>query len=666
MKTASPITVFALLAALATTTAAAPQVNQRAIDDVKAGRCKIAQAAWWGFDAQESTTALQAAINSGASQVVVAKMSGPWIVDKLTLASNQEIHFEPGVVVLAKKDAFHGKNDALFTASNKSNIKLVGPGATLQMRRADYDSPAYSHAEWRTVLNFHGCTGVLVSGLTLADSGGDGIYLGTGSKGATNKDFVIRDVICDRNYRQGISVITAENLLIENCVLKNTAGTPPAAGIDFEPNHASERLVNCVMRNCLIEDNQGLGLHIYARAFDATTAPMSIRVEKCVMRGSNARSASIITSCGPKGPVRGSVELIDCRFEEPSKAGIAIGSNSPQGVKIRFVNCTLANTAAEPSPTSPIQFSSRQGDEGAIGGVEFVNLIVKEPIERPLMKFHDAAGLLLDDIRGTICVERPGKVVKYTLDRALLDKFMPVDPARLIARVAWSGLKLQPAPGAPAPQLAKLPAHRLREQAVYLLYAEPGQTVAFRLRHQAVGRSAAKSMPVEVFDPAGKRVGKLSVELGQEGEHTFQAKAAGVYRIACKPASHTVQLVSCSHPVSLASEAGTLHFIQTAAEFCFLVPQGARQFAVRVAGEGDRELLKATVRSAAGEVVWEQDQIGASQSYRFDGPSRPHDEIWKIRIARPTKAVFEDHHLELRGIPTIVSFQPEALLRPKR
>jgi len=30
---------------------------------------------------------------------------------------------------------------------------------------------------------------------------------------------VIRDVVCDRNYRQGISVISAENLLIERCVL---------------------------------------------------------------------------------------------------------------------------------------------------------------------------------------------------------------------------------------------------------------------------------------------------------------------------------------------------------------------------------------------------------------------------------------------------------------
>ena len=122
------------------------------------------------------------AINSRAEKVIVRKMSGPWIVDRIELAANQEIVFEPGVVVLAEKGAFHGKSDSLFSAGNMANIKLTGPGATLQMRRADYDGKEYSKAEWRHVLNFHGCTNVTITGLTLAESGGDGIYLGAGTR----------------------------------------------------------------------------------------------------------------------------------------------------------------------------------------------------------------------------------------------------------------------------------------------------------------------------------------------------------------------------------------------------------------------------------------------------------------------------------------------------
>ena len=60
------------------------------------------------------------------------------------------------------------------------------------------------------------------------DSRTRGVYLGAGKNGAPNRHVRIREVTCTDHHRQGISVITAENLLIENTILKNTAGTPPA------------------------------------------------------------------------------------------------------------------------------------------------------------------------------------------------------------------------------------------------------------------------------------------------------------------------------------------------------------------------------------------------------------------------------------------------------
>lgn len=220
------VTFWTLIAPVAAA-AAARGANPQAIEEVRTGKRPVAQASWWGFQPEESTAALQAAIDSGAKKVVVEKMPSAWIVDQIRLASDQELYFEAGVEVLAKKGAFHGSADSLFSAAGKKNIRLIGPGATLRMRRADYDGKDYRHAEWRHVLKLHGCTGITVEGLTLAESGGDGIYLGAGPGGAPCKDVVIRDVVCDRNYRQGISVISAENLLIERCVLKDTAGTPP-------------------------------------------------------------------------------------------------------------------------------------------------------------------------------------------------------------------------------------------------------------------------------------------------------------------------------------------------------------------------------------------------------------------------------------------------------
>ena len=71
-----------------------------------------------------------------------------------------------------------------------------------------------------------------------------------GGKLPFSQDVVIRNCISHDNDRQGISVISAVNLLVDNCVFSSTRGTAPEAGIDLEPDTPDQRLVNCVIRNC--------------------------------------------------------------------------------------------------------------------------------------------------------------------------------------------------------------------------------------------------------------------------------------------------------------------------------------------------------------------------------------------------------------------------------
>ncbi|MBD3291384.1 MAG: hypothetical protein GF393_00560, partial [Armatimonadia bacterium] len=253
------VTLMALVAG-----AVSAQVNQEMIDRCAAGDVDEAKASWWGFDETDSTQALQAAIDSGASKVIVEDMGRPWIVTPLQAASNQEIVFEEGVEILAKRGEFKSRNATLLTVRDVENVTLRGYGATFRMWQEDYDNPdLYEKAEWRHCLSIRGSKNIEVLGLTLRDSGGDGIYLGR--SGETNNGIHIKDVICDNNYRQGISVITCENLLIEDTIMRNTSGTPPQAGIDFEPNRPDEKLVNVVMRNCLTENNNSTGYTFYLR-----------------------------------------------------------------------------------------------------------------------------------------------------------------------------------------------------------------------------------------------------------------------------------------------------------------------------------------------------------------------------------------------------------------
>ena len=250
----------------------------RQLSEVASGKRQSARAEWWGFNETNSTKCLQAAIDSGVKKLVVSNMGKPWIVNPIALASDQEIFLEPGTVIEAIKGGFKGGNDSLFSASRKTNITIIGKGAILRMRKHDYqDKAQYTPAEWRHAINLGSCQNVKLLGLTIMSSGGDGVYIGGGGP---CKDIVIKDCVIDDNHRQGISVINVVNLLVENCVIKNTKGTSPEAGIDFEPNRKDQRLYGITIKDCLIENNAGAGLIIAAHP-GPDTEPISFIFENC-------------------------------------------------------------------------------------------------------------------------------------------------------------------------------------------------------------------------------------------------------------------------------------------------------------------------------------------------------------------------------------------------
>ena len=429
--------LFALLVLLPAAAQIAPDAQK--IAAVADGTVTEAKASWWGFDPEDSTASLQAAINSGVPKLIVDEVGGPWIVTPISLASDQEILFEEGVEVLAKRGEFKSRNASLFSASNKENITLSGYGATWRMWREDYDNPdLYEKAEWRMCLAIGGCTNVKVLGLTLTESGGDGIYLGAGAGRATNTDIVIKDVTCDRNYRQGISVITAENLLIENTIMRETNGTPPRAGIDFEPNHPEERLVNCVMRDCLSEGNGGYGYILAISPLNASSEPVSLRFENCKAIGNAGAAFGVKTGDTLEGAVDGTVDLVGCVLQSGASACFSVAKPSER-CQVTLTDCSIL--AAEDGTPQPavIVFGSGRDADHPVGGVEFASCLVRDSVERVPMAYVDrGAGIPLQDITGTLILEKNGERTEVTLTEELLAEWMPLVALKLIRRLSRS------------------------------------------------------------------------------------------------------------------------------------------------------------------------------------------------------------------------------------
>ncbi len=642
------------------------QKNPDAIQAALAEEPSVVKAAWWGFDETESTQALQAAIDSGADKVIVENRGKPWIVDKIQLASDQELFFEKGCVVLAKRGAFKGKNDSLFSADLKQNVTLSGKGATFRMWKEDYHSDAYVRAEWRHCLSIRSCTNVKVSGLTLADSGGDGIYLGVAKRGVTNSNVHIKDVVCDGNNRQGISVISAENLLIEDTVLKNTSGTAPQAGIDFEPNHPGEKIVNCVMRNCVVENNAGPAYVLYLRPLDGSSAPVSVRIEDCVSRGSNSVSVTMTTANGgPKGAPQGLIEFVNCRFEDSGTAGITVRDVPADTCRVRFKNCTVADASDEPKPVAPIRFVARAGSSEDVGGVEFVDCKLVEPVERPLMAFQDYTGeLKVLDITGTLKVVRDGKKQVVPITGELLDELMPARTIKRIPRYDLSNTRFVPVfPDAKLPP-GKARLVRQRRYGEYLVYANKGDEVQLRIRYLKVGKRSDNDMKIPVLNESGKQIATLAAPFQQDTQASFTAPETGTFKLVCDAGGSSVHVDSPTHRLCLVGIDRGIHFIRTSGDFYFWVPGKVKEFGVKVFGESG-ESLNAAVFNPADEKVWAQENIDTAQMYEGKPRTAGKGEVWRVRIGKPSKGTFEDNYIDLRGVPNVLATTPEALLRPE-
>ena len=107
-----------------------------------------------------------------------------------------------------------------------SQLELARPA--LKMWREDYSNQSrYNHSEHRHALSIHGCSQVTLRNLRLTGSGGDGIYVESLVGG------VFDSLTVDSNFRQGMSIIAAQGLLVVDSVFSGTRGTAPMAGIDF-------------------------------------------------------------------------------------------------------------------------------------------------------------------------------------------------------------------------------------------------------------------------------------------------------------------------------------------------------------------------------------------------------------------------------------------------
>lgn len=211
----------------------------------------------------DDTASIQKAINyassNGGGTVMIP--DGTYLIDadvSIRMMDNISLNLSSDAVLKTKPTG----SGTYYTISalNVSNIEIKG-GKILGDRKEHLGSTG----EWGHGIRIANCSNVRITDVSISDFWGDGIYIGAGYTDTPGEVHYSSDVTIERCYvdnsrRDGISIISVKNLLIKDCVLSNSNGTPPESGLVFEPNLSDEFMQNVVVENLKTINNASYGI----------------------------------------------------------------------------------------------------------------------------------------------------------------------------------------------------------------------------------------------------------------------------------------------------------------------------------------------------------------------------------------------------------------------
>ena len=528
-----------------------------ALVTLSAAGADVVRGSDFGYDEADSTRFLQAAIDSGAKKVVIDARR--WVTQPLVCRSGQELFFEDGAVVEAKKGAFlDRRKDQMFNVRSCTNVVIGGKGE-IRMHHDDYLKPPYEKSEFRHCISVNNSANVRIWGLRILDSGGDGIYLG-GKSSAPGvhdggcHDITLQDLHIEGHMRQGMSVTFCDGLTVERCSFLNTHGTPPAAGIDFEPNGGYNRIRRIVLRDCVIGGNAGQGVSIsIGHIWPETLPTYDITFERCRFDRDGVGG----------GGKKGRLVFRDCIFENPDvmPLGIYGGPFDPPDCTVE--GCILRENGKD----TPMDRAWLRRYATLLSGEEDV-------LSKPVA---------VDCGKLTVADPEPGKMRRFF--------------GRLGVRLRISG--------------------RL------VAYADSPRRIELRGDRPIAkrnGRWKGKRMTVTVSRFGGDTM--FERDLPEDGIIAFDAPERGLYQIAFDLVRATLPIHAANCPVALDLTQCEHPLVQTSGTFAFWVPDGTERFEMFVGGSG-RECVKATLTDPDGKAVWSEGCISAWCGHLQRGKAKP-------------------------------------------
>ncbi|MBQ6829467.1 MAG: right-handed parallel beta-helix repeat-containing protein, partial [Thermoguttaceae bacterium] len=477
---------------------------------------------------------------------------------------------------------------------------------------------------------------------------------------------------------------SVDGLLIEDCVLRDTFGTAPQSGIDFEPNRADEQISNVVMRRVVSENNAGDGFQFYLGNLDTEGPETTVEIVDC--RAVRNRGCGIYWSAKgePNRALPGRTLVENCELLGNGRGILLINKTTACGPTL-FRNVRLTTPSADvaapnadektanfviaKTPTSGAGIELRSSADGSepLGGVAFENVEIvdadaPENEKTRLFSIYDGSGdgCGAAEISGTLQTVRGGKATETRLDGEDFARLFPELAFRRVAPFELERLKADAALSAELVDAWRSKAAevgekrselRVRNGGVGWFYAEKGDDVSFAVRWRRVGRYELTAPKATLTTPSGKTA-NLAGEAAEDGVLTrfaVRVEESGWFQVAVAVGVNAFRWEAESTPILTAARPA-MNLIGTVGEYWVYVPENAADFGVRVHGDG-AERVSATLFDPSGNQVWRAENIDGIATWTLPVDEKtgrptapPQAGFWRVRFERPTVGVLEDYH----------------------
>jgi hypothetical protein len=99
-----------------------------------------------------------------------------------------------------------------------------------------------------------------------------------------------------------MSIVSGRDVLIEGCTFEDTRGSSPEAGIDLEPAHWKDQLVNIRITDCVSRNNNGSAYIVAAGRLTSSSVPVSVEFIRCGGSGIGSKYPIRVVGFGAEDP----------------------------------------------------------------------------------------------------------------------------------------------------------------------------------------------------------------------------------------------------------------------------------------------------------------------------------------------------------------------------